>query len=317
MFFQRGLVGLLVVGSLNACGTSSKKIIDLPPLAEDAPVEVFWSVPNLRYTEVCTIEAQGNNSLAWMYDEKEDFADMFQSEARKCGANGVIFSFLSGTKGGAVTAYATGVRIESRKAELTSQELVKAYSLAIQSGDLDKVRTILAPIAKDPAERAPSDDNLVNIGLYIAATRGLDCLPEMVTLFENEYGAHIEKFGAVLIGEESAVPLCRDVVARSFPKMADKVEAIRKINNLYVGLLNTSFDSRRAEKAARYEKLLQRAAFAIVDACAASATDPVCSMKGAYLDFAQKTRLSSVAAFKQNAKQVIGALSGPKKTSKR
>ena len=81
---------LIALSLIGGC-TTSKKLVDLPLLADDAPVQKFWSEPNIKYEKVCEIEADGNNYLGGAYTQKEDFEDMFKKEVRKCGADGVIF----------------------------------------------------------------------------------------------------------------------------------------------------------------------------------------------------------------------------------
>jgi hypothetical protein len=303
---------ILFFGFLAGCGTKSKKLVELPPLAENAPVQMFYSQPNLKYDKVCEIEAVGNNSLSTGYTQKEDFESMFKKEARKCGADGVIFSFMSGYQQGKVSAYGTGIKITGQGAGLTSEDKIKAFSLAIQSHDLPKVKELLSGVPKKQSDRAPTDDELVNFGLYIATLDGLNCDAKIVTLLEEEYGGYVPMFKAVNFYSadkpDSNSPLCRDVMARSFPKMKDRSKAIVEINNHYVALLNNSYDSKLNEKAGKYSKLLNAAAKEISSSCKTSSTDPACATKGAYLDFANKSKNAGVANVKKNAKDVLATL---------
>jgi hypothetical protein len=248
-----------------------------------------------------------------MYRTKEDFASMFRDEARKCGADGVIFKFLSGFSSGSVTAYATGVKLLGKAAGLTDSDKIKAFSLAIQSHDLAKVKELLAPVPKSSSERAPSDDQMVNLGLYIAALDGLNCDAKIVNLLEKEYEARVPKFRAIdMFGgnkSDSDTPLCRDVMARSLPSMTPLADAVLQVNNHYVRLLN--YSSRDLEKkAAKYEALLVTAAKIIQESCHRSSTDPICAMKGAYLDFAKKSSAASVNSVKKNGAAVRKILGG-------
>ncbi|HEY8272423.1 MAG TPA: hypothetical protein VIG33_16140 [Pseudobdellovibrionaceae bacterium] len=294
------------------CGTTSKKLMALPPLAETAPVQVFYSQPNLKYDKVCEIEAVGNNSIGGSYTQKEDFEVMFKKEARKCGADGVIFGFMHGYQQGKVTAYGTGIKISGQGAGLSGENKIKAFSLAIQSHDLAKVKELLGAVPKEQSERAPTDDELVNLGLYIATLDGLTCDEKIVSLLEDEYGATVPMFNAINFystdKNDSNTPLCRDVMARSFPKMKDRSKAIVEINNHYVALLNSSYDTKLNGKAAKFSKLLNVAARAISDSCKTSSTDPACATKGAYLDFANKSKNAGVASIKKNAKDVLAIL---------
>lgn len=307
-FFILAIVTLMLVG----CGTTSKKLLDLPPLAENAPVQMFWAEPNVKYDKVCEIEAVGNNSLGGGYRNKEDFEDMFKKEARKCGADGVIFKFLHGYQQGKVTAYATGIQVTSQAAGLTDTNKVKAFSLAVQSHDLPTVKKLISAVAKKQAERAPTDDELINLGLYIAALDGMNCDKKIVDLLEKEYEGRVSKFRAVnffsVDKPDSNTPLCDDVIARSLPKMQDKSKAIVEVNNHYVGLLNSTYDRKLNEKAARYRKVLTVAANMIADACKLSETDPICATKGAYLDFANKTKNVKLSSVKKNAQEVLKIL---------
>lgn len=303
------LLGFLAVG----CGSTSKKIKDLPPLAKDAPVQVFYSVPNIKYEEVCSIEAKGNNSFGASYRYKEDFAEMFKEEARKCGADGVIFSSLHGYAQGSVTAYATGVKILSKEAGLTDPNAIKAFSLAIQSHDLPKVREIIAKIPKDPKERAPSDDQMINIGLYIATLDGLKCDPKMIYLLEKEYKGRVPKFEAInffsLDKPDSNSPLCQNVMARSLGRMENHSEAVIKINNHYVGLLNNQFDQQLNRKAQQYNKLLVEGAKLITQRCQKSSVDPVCALKGAFVNVARTSKNFKQPAVRKNAADILAILS--------
>ncbi len=148
---MRKILLLAVSTMLIGCGTTSKKLMELPPLAEDAPVQVFWSEPNVKYERVCEIEAKGNNSLGGMYTKKEDFETMFKKEARKCGADAVIYSFLNGFSQGTVTAYATGVKIKGQTAGLIEEDKIKAFSIAIQTHDLNKTKSANTPAIKKNA----------------------------------------------------------------------------------------------------------------------------------------------------------------------
>lgn len=294
------------------CGTTSKKLVDLPPLDKNAAVQVFYSEPNLKYKKVCEITATGNNSIGSSYTEKEDFANMFMSEARKCGADGVIFSFMSGTRNGNVTAYGTGIKITGQSAGLSDENKVKAFSLAIQSHDYLKVKEILTNVPKKSGDRAPTDDELVNVGLYIATLDGMNCDKEIVNLLSNEYGAYVPKFKAFNFNSfskpDSNAPLCNDVMARSFAKMKDPSNAIVEINNHYVNLLGNPYDAKLGAKAARYSKLLTTAAQAIAASCKVSSVDPICAIKGSYLDFANKTKNAKLSALKKNANSVLAIL---------
>jgi hypothetical protein len=304
---------LAIAFAFTGCGTTSKKIMELPPLAENAPVQVFYSKPNLKYDSVCEIEAVGNNSIGQSYTQKEDFAEMFQKEARKCGADGVIFSFLSGYKNGNVTAYGTGIKIRGQTAALSSPEKLKAFSLAIQTHDLKKVRELLASVPKAKAERAPTDDDIVNLGLYIATLDGLSCDTKIVELLESEYGATVPKFKALNLvatgRNDSNTPLCNDVMARSLPKMTDIPQAVIDVNNLYVELLNNTYDKDLDKKAAKYNRLLKEASRLVKTTCLRSSTDPACAMKNGYLDFAKKTKDVKLPAIKKNAQDILSILS--------
>jgi hypothetical protein len=297
---------------LGGCGTTSKKLITLPPLAENTPVQIFYSQPNLKYDKVCEIEAVGNNSIGAGYTQKEDFESMFKQEARKCGADGVIFGFMSGYSKGKVTAYGTGIKVTGQSAVLVDENKIKAFSLAIQSHDLPKVKELLANVPKKQTERAPTDDELVNLGLYIATLDGLNCEKKIVGLLQEEYGGTVPMFRAINFYSadkpDSNAPLCNDVILRSLPKMKDRPKAIVEINNHYVGLLNNSYDSKLNEKAAKYSKLLNLAAQMIAESCKLSSTDPICATKGAYLDFANKSKSFSLPAVKKNAKDILTKL---------
>ncbi|MGZ3805210.1 MAG: hypothetical protein ACXVB4_13425 [Pseudobdellovibrionaceae bacterium] len=297
---------------LAGCGTTSKKLMDLPPLAENAPVQVFWSQPNLKYDRVCEIEAKGNNSFGGMYTKKEDFEPMFKQEARKCGADGVIFSFLSGYSQGSVTAYGTGIKIKGQAAGLIAEDKIKAFSLAIQTHDLNKTKEILASVPKAKSERAPTDDQLVNLGLYIATLDGMNCDQKIVDLLEKEYEAVVPKFKAINLysidKNDQNSPLCSDVMARSLPKMSDISQAVLEVNNHYVEQLNRTFDKDLDKKVAKYNSLLKEASRIIADACKRSNTDSTCAMKNGYLDFANKTKAVKLPAVKKNAADVIKIL---------
>ncbi len=295
------------------CGTTSKKLMDLPPLAETAPVQVFYSQPNLKYERVCEIEAKGNNSLGGGYTQKEDFEKMFQQEARKCGADGVIFSFMSGYSQGNVTAYGTGIKISGQSAGLTSDDKIKAFSLAIQTHDLGKVKELLASVPKQKKDRAPTDDQLVDLGLYIATLDGLTCDSKVVDLLEKDYEGIVPKFKAVSLysadKNDQNSPLCNDVIARSLPKMADLSQAVLEVNNHYVEQLNRSYDHDLEKKVVRYNSLLKEASRLIADACKKSSTDSTCAMKNGYLDFANKSKIAKSSAIKKNANDVLKILS--------
>lgn len=294
------------------CGTTSKKLMDLPPLTETAPVQVFYSQPNIKYDRVCEIEAKGNNSLGGMYTKKEDFEKMFQQEARKCGADGVIFGFLNGYSQGSVTAYGTGIKIKSQTAGIATEDKIKAFSLAIQTHDLQKVQEILASVPKQKKERAPTDDELVNLGLYISTLDGLNCDQKIVNFLEKDYEAIIPKFKAVSISStdknDQNTPLCNDVMARSLPKMTDTSKAILEVNNHYVEQLNRTYDHDLDKKAAKYNGLLKQASKMIAEACKRSSTDSTCAMKNGYLDFANKTKGAKSPAIKKNAVDVLKIL---------
>lgn len=301
----------LAAALLAGCGTTSTKFVHLPALPKDAPVEVFYSTPNLKYEKICDIEATGNNSLGGGYTQKEDFASMFKEEARKCGADGVIFNYLSGFQSGTVKAYATGIKITGKGAGLVDAEKIKAFSLAIQSHDLKKVSEIIAPVPKQQKERAPSDDALINQGLYIATLDGLSCDPKIVQLLEKEYEGRVTQFGAVNIWvsgrSDSETPFCQNVMARSLSKMVPLSDAIVKVNNHYVSLIMDAEDD-LPKKAAAFRELLITAAKLIAGACQKDSTDPVCATKGAFLDLSNKTKNALIKSVKSNATQVLAIL---------
>jgi hypothetical protein len=305
--FMKWTSAIILVLFLAGCGTSSTKIMNLPPLAEDAPVQVFYSEPNIKYEKVCEIKAVGNNSFGASYTTKEDFKGMFEKEARKCGANGAIFSFLSGFSSGSVTAYATGIRITSQEANLDDSEKIKAFSMAIQAHDEKKVRQLLNNVSKNSSERAPTDDEMVNLGLYIASLGGLECDGKIVELLENEYGGYVPKYNAVTIGSDSDTPLCKDVIAKSLPKMKNQLDAVVKTNNHYIGLLKYPSDDFE-KRVAAYNKLLVQASKLIVEGCERSDTDPVCAVKAAYIHFADQTKVAKSSALKKNARDILKVL---------
>ena len=153
---------------------------------------------------------------------------------------------------------------------------------------------------------------MINLGLYIATLDGLGCDSKIVNLLEKQYGGRIPKFKAINFYSaskpDSNTPLCNDVVARSFSSMVDKSQAIVEVNNHYVALLNRSYDKQIDLKAGKYTKLLAIAARTIADACAKSSTDSICATKGAYLDFANKSKSVKLPNIQKNAKLVLGIL---------
>lgn len=200
----------------------------------------------------------------------------------RCFGLSQILSTRLGYEEGRVTAYGTGIKITGQAAGLSDENKVKASSLAIQSRDLPKVKELLSTVPQKSAERAPTDDQLVNLGLYIATLDGMACDLAIVKLLEEEYEAHVPNFQAlVLSGKfDFNTPLCNDVMARSLPKMEDKLKAVVQINNHYVELLNSSLDAQKNVKASKYNKLLVSASQMIAEACARSTTDPICATNG-------------------------------------
>lgn len=310
------LVASLALFVLVSCGTTSKKVINLPPLGPNVPVQMFYSKPNIKFDVVCEIEAKGNNSIGGGYTQKEDFEPMFKTEARKCGADGVIFGFMHGFRDGAVTAQATGIRILGQPAAVTDEKQMTAYSLAIQSHDLPKIRLLLEKVPKKRFDRAPTDDELVNLGLYIATLDGATCDKNVIQLLETEYEGRVTSFKPIQMSGgnkfDSDSPLCENVMARSLPRMEDKVSAVAAVNNHYVDLLNGADKKAVDQKAGRYLLLLEAAAKLIVESCQLSETDPVCAIKGSYMDFATRTKAVPLLAVKKNAKAVLGVFSSAK-----
>jgi hypothetical protein len=293
------------IALLAGCGSSSKKLMNLPPLDRDAPVQAFWSEPNVKYEKVCEIKASGNNSLGPAYREKEDFEKMFKNEARKCGANAFIFQWLSGFKQGDVEAHALGIRIVGASAGVdVSEESVKAWAYAVQGNDVNKVQELLAKVPKDPAARAPTDDILLNSAVYLVSARGLTCDKKMVSLLMDDYKAYLTKFEGR--SQDRKTFMCGDVVSLSLPKMKDQTEAVRKTNDEYVGLMNLSGSSEK--EIAAFNKSLVVVGKIIADECVKAPTSATCALKGAFVDIATKTKASKSAAAKKNSKDLLKAL---------
>lgn len=298
-------LSILIAG----CGSISNKRMDLPPLPDTEPVQVYYSKPNIKYDEVCDIEVR-NSVLLPSSTSKEDFEEKFKDEARKCGANSVIVGFSISYPGGAEKRFGTGIRIKSQAAALTGEDKVKAFSLAIQTHDLLKLSEILAPVPKHKSERAPTDDQMVDLGLYIALLDGLECDSKIVGLLEKNYEAVVPKFGAITLAgkSDSNVPLCNDVMARALEKMRDATDAVRETNNHYVRQLKSSYEKDFEKRVSKYNELLKAAARVIANACMRSGTEPTCVMKNGFLSFSNQTKNSKSASVRKNAVDVLKIL---------
>jgi hypothetical protein len=294
--------------ALTGCATPSKTWLKLPPLPDSAPVTIYDREPNVKFDRVCEIEIPNRyqpSSPALITQE-------LKSEARKCGADGVIMYSRLLSAGAGDSTWATAIKIHSHEAVFVSPESVKVYSLAIQNHDLTKVREILANVPKQRQDRAPSDDTLINLGLYTATLDGLSCNAKMVGLLEVEYQGFVSKFGAVAINNavknDSQTPLCLDVMARSLARMENPQAAVLMVNNYYVDLL-ANYDGRDLERrVAAYNQLLRESSQLIASACAKSAKDATCALKTSFLDFASKTKDIKSRALKRNAKDVLKIL---------
>jgi hypothetical protein len=76
-------------------------------------LQVFYGEPNLHYTKVCQIEAEGSNSLEKKFTKKADFASQFKRRARRCpGANAVIIQNMFAFENGSAFADGSAIRIE-------------------------------------------------------------------------------------------------------------------------------------------------------------------------------------------------------------
>ncbi|CAN5638910.1 hypothetical protein BH10BDE1_BH10BDE1_11180 [soil metagenome] len=290
------------------CATSSKTWVQLPPLPDSAEVTIFDREPNVKFDRICEFEIANRYSSS----SPTAITQVLKSEARKCGADGVInYSSLLSTSTSDST-WATGIKIRSRDAVFVSPESVKAFSLAIQNHDLVKVKELLSRVPKQQKDRAPSDDTLIDLGLYIATLDGLACNAKMVGLLEVEYEGKFSKFEAVKmkgVKTDSQTPLCLDVVARSIARMEKPSSAVLAVNNYYVDLL-ANYDGPDLEpRVSAYNQLLVQASRLIVEACAKSAADPTCNLKKSFLDFASKTKDIKSRALKRNAKDILKILS--------
>jgi hypothetical protein len=292
----------------NGCATPSKTLIKLPPLPDSAPVTIYDREPNIKFDRVCEIEIANRyspSSPAFLTQE-------LKTEARKCGADGVIMYGRLLNAASSESTWATGIKIRGQEAVFVSAESVKAFSLAIQNHDLAKVRELLLQVPKQKKDRAPSDDTLINLGLYMATLDGLSCNAKMVGLLEMEYSGLMTKFGAVpMTGSsksETQSPLCLDVAARSLAKMENPTTAVLTVNNYYVDLL-ANYEGRDLERrVSAYNQLLREAAQLISTACAKSVKDPTCELKKSFVDFAKKTKDIKSRALKRNAQDVLKIL---------
>lgn len=292
------------------CTTPSKTWLKLPPLPDTTPVTIYDREPNIKFDRVCEFEIATRytpSSPAFVTQE-------IKSEARKCGADGAIMYSRLLTAGSGESTWVTAIKIKSHEAVFISPDSVKEFSLAIQKHDLAKVRELLMKVPKQRHDRAPSDDTLINLGLYIATLDGLSCNAKMVGLLEVEYEGYVTKFGAVTMKNatqnDSQAPLCLDVMARSIAKMENPTNAVLTVNNYYVDLL-ANYDGRDLERRiSAYNQLLREAAQLINTACAKSEKEPTCALKNSFIDVAGKTIDIKSRSLKRNANDIMKIL-GP------
>jgi hypothetical protein len=269
-------------------------------------VQVFYAPPDLKYDRVCEIDTTVG---------LEDLITIFQREVRKCGADGVIMSgnYHDGTPYyGEWIFHGTGIRINGQTAIFTTRDKKSAFSLGIQAHDLAKVREVLSSVPRRRQARAPSDDQVVDLGLYIATLDGLNCDASIVELLEKEYEAVFPKFNAVSFyiadHNDSNTPLCADVVARSLARMTDLPTAVLEIHNHYVEQLNRPYDHNLDTKVGKYNSLLKEASRMIVNACKLSSIDPTCMLKNPYLNLANRTKAVKSVLLSKNANDVFEIL---------
>ncbi len=189
---------------------------------------------------------------------------------------------------------------------------VGTFSLAIQSQDLTKVRELLLNVPKQPKNRTPSDDAVINLGLYVATLDGLRCSAKIVGLLEVEYEARVTRFGAVQLPSktrtDSQTPLCLDVMARSLAHMENQEAAVLSINNYYVDLLANYNGADLELRIAAYNQLLREASKLIAEVCKRSQDDPICALRTSFIDFSTKTKGIKSRALEQNSKDVLKIL---------
>jgi hypothetical protein len=293
------------------CGTTSKKLKDMKPLGTDDPVQMFWSTPNLKYDPVCLIEAHGNNTLVMAFLKKEDFTSIFEKEARKCGADGVVYQSMSAISRGDMIAYGTGIKIRSKTSAL-NVEKIKTFSIAVRDRDQQKAQDLIRDIPKKRDERAPSDDELINIGLYLTTIQGFDCEDKMVDLLQNQYEGRVPEFAMVKSfdseHQDSDTPYCKTVMAKSLPQMDDAKGALTTVEHYYRNLISGKHGAYYKKKVQAYHDLLTEASKLIQRRCSKSATDPVCALKANYVKFATEQQKSQTKNVKMNATDVLSIL---------
>lgn len=302
---------IFALSCIFACASTTKRLKDERPLGPHDPVQVFWSEPNLKFEVVCTIEAHGNNALVMAFQKKEDFRSIFEKEARKCGANGVIYLSMSPVTHGDVSAFGTGIKILSKSSALDADK-IKTFSLAVRDQDLERAKELIKDIPKSRDERAPSDDELINIGLYLTALQGLKCDEKMVQLLQDEYQGRVTEYSMVKsFGDDepdSNTPLCSNVMAKSLPEMNDTNKAVDYTQRYYNELQQPPFLKSYKAKIAAYHDLLLASAKLIQAGCAKSATDTTCALKPEYLKWAHAQEKSVTQAIRHNARDVLEIL---------
>lgn len=281
------------------------------PLGADDPVQLFWSAPNLKYDPVCLIEAHGNNTLVMAFLKKEDFTAIFEKEARKCGADGVVYQSMSAVSRGDMIAYGTGIKIRSKTSAL-NVEKIKTFSIAVRDHDQQRAEELIRDIPKKRDERAPSDDELINIGLYFTAMQGFGCEGKMVDLLQNQYEGRVPQFAMVRPfddeHQDSDTPYCKNVMAKSLPQMDDAKLALTTVEHDYSNLISGKHTGDYKKKVQAYHDLLAEAAKLIQSRCSKSATDPVCAIKANYVKFATRQQKSQTKNVKTNATDVLSIL---------
>ena len=155
----------------------------------------------------------------------------------------------------------------------------------------------------------------INTALYVATLEGLSCHKKIVNLLEKEYGGYITKISVMSNWNQTRSylnsPLCNNVLARSFSKVHDKLKFIQQVNDFYIQLISGR-DKQMNLKAKQYHKLLVVISNSINKACQKSQTDPVCAIRGSFIDIANKSKKASSPNVRKNAQTLLKILGSGK-----
>lgn len=284
---------LLLTFLLTSCSTIEvTKLTDkeFPKTSEDKVVRSFHNKDDFIYTPLCRMYLSRGifyKLFTLKFSTKSHYKDL-EIEARNCGGNGILAPDETRWSNGDISIGGTAVLITSQGKKIKDKDISK-LSLAIQTSNIDVMKSILQDVSKKREKRSPRDSAVIDALLYAHSRYGTACEKNMLGLLQK-YEAVIPEFSHIIMTyntqqSDQNIIFCGDALYKSFSKIKDKKKFVIKLNNYFVEYYNKLSNITKKElptvirKLSSYKKLLKISLKEAQKSCEKSKVNNLCMLK--------------------------------------